>query len=112
MAESTAEKQIRDEWGSLAPDFIDAIQATLVSGDNDALRAQAKDLHAADLADLIQALETDERVGLITALGRSFDGEALAELDEGVRDQLMEALPADVIASAINTLDTDDAAYL
>jgi magnesium transporter len=112
MAEVTAEKQIRDEWGSLAPDFIAEIQAALASGDSEALRAKAKDLHAADLADLIEALEPGERVRLITALGQSFDGEALAELDEGVRDQLMEALPADVIASAINTLDTDDAAYL
>jgi magnesium transporter len=112
MAEVTAEKQIRDEWGSLAPDFIAEIQAALASGDSEALRAKAKDLHAADLADLIEALEPGERVRLITDLGQSFDGEALAELDEGVRDQLMEALPADVIASAINTLDTDDAAYL
>jgi magnesium transporter len=112
MAQITAEKQIRDEWGSLAPDFIAEIQTALAAGDNDALRAEAKDLHAADLADLIGALEADERVRLITTLGRSFDGEALAELDEGVRDQLMEALPADVIASAIDALDTDDAAYL
>ncbi len=112
MADITAEKQIRDEWGSLAPEFIAAIQADLAAGDGEALRAEARDLHAADLADLIEALEPDQRVGLITALGRSFDGEALAEVDEGVRDQLMEALPADVIAFAIKKLDTDDAAYL
>jgi magnesium transporter len=112
MADEATERQIRDEWGSLAPDFIAAIQSALGSGSSEALRAEAKDLHAADLADLIEALEPEERVALIAALGRSFDGEALAELDEGVRDQLMEALPADVIASAINKLDTDDAAYL
>jgi magnesium transporter len=112
MADITTEKEIRDEWGSLAPDFIAAIQAALSSGNSEALRDATKDLHAADLADLIQALESDERVALISALGRSFDGEALVELDEGVRDQLLEALPADVIASAIKKLDTDDAAYL
>ena len=48
-----------------------------------AARATAKDLHAADLADLIEALEPDERVRLIAVLGRIFDVEALAELDEG-----------------------------
>jgi magnesium transporter len=100
MADITTEKQIRDEWGSLAPDFIAAIQEAIASGNNEALRSEAKDLHAADLADLIEALEPDERVGLI------------AGLDEGVRDQLMEALPPDVIAFAIEKLDTDDAAYL
>ena len=36
----------------------------------------------------------------------------LPQLDEAVRDELMEALPNPVIASAIGQLDTDDAAYL
>ncbi len=112
MAATGTEKDIRDEWGSLSPDFLAAMQGALGAGDTETLRREAKDLHAADLADLIAALEPDERVSLISALGRSFDVEALAELDEAVRDQLMEALPADVIASAIRKLDTDDAAYL
>jgi magnesium transporter len=112
MAATGTERDIRDEWGSLAPDFLAVMQGALTAGDTETLRREAKELHAADLADLIAALEPDERVGLISALGRSFDVEALAELDEAVRDQLMEALPADVIASAIKKLDTDDAAYL
>ncbi|TMJ38333.1 MAG: magnesium transporter, partial [Alphaproteobacteria bacterium] len=112
MADTGTEREIRDEWGSLSPEFLAAMQGAVHSGDKEALLREAKDLHAADLADLIEAFEPDERVGLISALGRSFDVEALAELDEGVRDQLMEALPADVIASAIKKLDTDDAAYL
>ena len=112
MADTGTERKIRDEWGSLSPEFLAAMQGAVHSGDKEALLREAKDLHAADLADLIEAFEPDERVGLISALGRSFDVEALAELDEGVRDQLMEALPADVIASAIKKLDTDDAAYL
>ena len=112
MAATGTERDIRDEWGSLAPDFLAVMRDALAAGDTETLRREAKELHAADLADLIAALEPDERVGLISALGRSFDVEALAELDEAVRDQLMEALPADVIASAIKKLDTDDAAYL
>jgi len=106
------EKDIRDEWGSLSPDFLALIQAAIAAGDNEKLRHEAKALHAADLADLIEALEDDDRIRLITGLGRSFEAEALVELDEGVRDQLLEALPADVITSAIRKLETDDAAYL
>jgi magnesium transporter len=112
MADISTEKQIRDEWGSLASDFIAEIHAALAAGNDAALRDIAKDIHAADLADLIEALEPDDRVRLISSLGRAFDGEALAELDEGVRDQLVQALPADVVATAITKLDTDDAAYL
>ena len=69
-------------------------------------------MHSADLADLIESLDQPDRVALITALGRGFDVEALAELDETVRDELLAALPNDVIASAIKKLDTDDALYL
>ena len=103
---------IRDEWGSLSAGFIEAVRAALSANDAEGVRTQTRHLHAADLADLIEALEPEERVALITALGKGFDVEALAELDEGVRDQLMEALPNEVIASAIKKLDTDDAAYV
>ncbi len=101
-----------DDWGVIAPGFVARIVETLDGGEPKAIRALTRDLHAADLADVIEALDQPDRVRLIAALGRSFDAEALAELDEGVRDELMEALPNDVIASAIKKLDTDDALYL
>ena len=103
---------IRDEWGAIAGGYLDRVLGALGSAEPKAIRALMRDLHAADLADLIEALDQSDRVALIAALGRSFDVEALAELGEGVRDELMEALPNDVIASAIKKLDTDDALYL
>jgi magnesium transporter len=103
---------IRDEWGSIDPGFLARVAEALERKDAKLARALTRDLHAADLADLIEGLEPQARTGLIAALGRTFDAEALAELDEGVRDQLMEALPNEVIASAIKKLDTDDALYL
>lgn len=102
----------RDEWGAFRPELISDLLHALDAKDAKTVRAQTRDLHAADMADLLQTLEQGRRVDLITLLGRNFDVEALAELDEGTRDDLMEALPADVIASAIKKLDTDDALYL
>ena len=101
-----------DEWGVIDPAFLTRIREGLDAGETKTLRALTRDLHAADLADVMEALEQSERVRLISALGRNFDAEALAELDEGVRDELMEALPNDVIAQAVKKLDTDDALYL
>jgi magnesium transporter len=91
---------------------VSIVASKLAHGDLKAVRAEVKALHAADLADLIEALEPEQRVGLIAALGRGFDVEALAELDEAVRDELMSTLPPETIASAIRKLDTDDALYL
>ncbi|MBL8908868.1 MAG: magnesium transporter [Rhizobiales bacterium] len=112
MTETQAANAIRDEWGSLAPGYVEAVRRDLADPDPRAIRARVEGLHAADLADLIEALEQTERVRLIAMLGRSFDVEALAELDEAVRDELIEALPPEVVASAIDKLDTDDALYL
>jgi magnesium transporter len=112
MTEIDHIEAVRDEWGDILPDFVASMHDALVRDDVKVVRGKVKDLHAADLADLIEFLAQEDRVRLISALGKSFDVEALAELDPGVRDDLMEALPADVIASAIKKLDTDDAVYL
>ena len=112
MAESAAIEDIRDEDGLLQPEFVARIRAAVAASDGAAARRLTDDLHEADLADLIMALNSDERIRLIELLGRDFDVEALPQLDEAVRDELMEALPNPVIASAVGQLDTDDAAYL
>jgi magnesium transporter len=112
MTEQQGDMRVGDEWGSIAPDFLARVEAALEALDAKQVLAITRELHAADLADLIEHLGQGDRVKLIAALGRDFDVEALAELDETVRDELMEALPNDVIASAIKKLDTDDALYL
>ena len=112
MSEIDHVVQLRDEWGAFKPEIVADLLSALDAKDAKAVRLQTRDLHAADMADLLQSLEQGRQVDLITLLGRNFDVEALAELDEDARDGLMEALPADVIASAIKKLDTDDALYL
>jgi magnesium transporter len=112
MPEQQGDMRVGDEWGSIAPDYLARVEGALEANDARQVRSITRELHAADLADLIEHLEQEDRVKLIAALGRDFDVEALAELDEVVRDELMEALPNDVIASAIKKLDTDDALYL
>lgn len=112
MIETGDALRTHDDWGIIDPDFVERVVAALDGGEHKAVRALTRDLQAADLADLLASLDTVDRVRLITALGRNFNVEALAELDETARDELMEALPNEVIASAIKKLDTDDALYL
>jgi magnesium transporter len=91
---------------------VAAFSAALEAGNADEIKALAQGLRAPDLADVIELLEPDERVRLIETLGTAFDPEAMSELEETVRDQLVEALPNDVLARVIAELDTDDAAYV
>ncbi len=92
--------------------LVAQVGAALAARDVEALRAAVKPLMTADLAELIQLLEPEQRVELIQTLGSDFDHEAWSKLDETVRDQLSEALPNAVIARAVTELETDDAAYV
>jgi magnesium transporter len=112
MSEESEAQGVRDEDGDMRPAFVHAVIAAIAAEDAKAARKLTRRLHEADLADLIALLASDDRVKLVRLLGRNFDIEALPELDEAVRDDLMEALPNEVIAAAIRRLDTDDALYL
>ena len=112
MLEQVGDIQVHDDDGALTADFVHAVSSALADDDQKLARKLTRDLHAADLADLIEQLRRGERVDLIEKLGRTFDYESLPELEEGVRDELMEVLPNRVIASAVRHLGTDDALYL
>ncbi len=112
MSDFTHDTQLRDAWGALRPEFLADIKSALIGQDAKQARTLTRDLHAADLADAMEALPAPDRVSLVNLLGKFFDVEALAELDEGTRDSIVEELPPDVMAAAIKKLDTDDAVYL
>ncbi len=103
---------VRDEDGAISAEFLEAVEHAIDIGDIHELKRLVHDLHEADLADVIELLSPKQRIRLIDMLDRAFNVEALTELDEGVRDELVEALPIRVIARAVRKLDTDDAAWL
>jgi magnesium transporter len=95
-----------------ASDLVGRVADALAAGRDQEATALVADLAAPDLADLIELLDPEARIALIQALGPAFDYEVLSELEEGVRDQLSEALPNELLARAVTELDTDDAAYI
>jgi magnesium transporter len=112
MQDAAGEVQLRDEEGALRSDFLHAVEAALEAHDAQRVRELTLKLHEADLADLIQLLRPDQRAPLIAMLGRDFNAAALSELDEGVRDQVLEAMSTEKVAEALQQLDSDEAVYL
>lgn len=92
--------------------LVPAVAEAVAARDVVRLHALVGGLKAPDLAAVIELLEPQARVDLIQALGQSFDFEVLSELDPGVRDQLTEDLPNELLAKAVSALETDDAAYV
>jgi magnesium transporter len=112
MQDAAGEVELRDEEGGIRSDFLHAVVAALDEEDAAKVRELTMALHEADLADLIQLLRPEQRGLLIATLGDDFKTGALPELDESVRDQVIEAMPTEQVAEAIQQLDSDDAVYL
>jgi magnesium transporter len=69
-------------------------------------------LHPADVADLIELARADEREGLVAALAELVDAEVLAELNDYVRDALIDEMEPQRVADLVGQLETDDAVAL
>lgn len=112
MQDAASEIQLRDEEGGFRSEFLHGVQTALDQGNSSRIRELTLGLHEADLADLIQLLKPDQRAPLIATLGSEFNAAALTELDEAVRDQVLEAMPNEQVAEALQQLDSDEAVYL
>ena len=91
---------------------IGAIKELINKGSNTRLRKRLKDLHYADIAEVIYELSTEEATYLVKLLDSEKTADALAEVDEDIRERILEKLSAKEIAEEIEELDTDDAADL
>jgi magnesium transporter len=102
----------RDEEGAVRADFVDRVRASIHSNDAGGLRALAGELHEADTGDLIEALDPELRRRFVELMGREFDFTALTEVDDTVREEILEEVPTEAIAEGVRDLDSDDAAYI
>lgn len=112
MPDQVEEIQIRDDEGALLADFVRAVESALEETDRKQVRLLAGEIHDADLADLIEILHPEQRGQLIEALGKAFNPGAFSELEETVRDQVLDAMPNAQVAKVVRELDSDDAVYL
>ena len=87
---------------------VAAIVATVRSGDKPLLSNLMDPLHPADIADLLEQIDGADRDALIRLYGREFDGEILSELDESIRDGVIETLSPQVLTQAVREMDSDD----
>ena len=108
-ADSPRHSESLDEENRLKPAFVRRVRDALDQGETDAVYALVEPLHPADIADLFELLDADERAPLAKAISDLMGGEVIAELNDHVRELLVESLPAGAVADIAEQLDTDDA---
>ena len=91
------------------PELVRAVDAALEEGRGADADRLVEGLHAAELADLLEELSSEDRVRLLTQLRDHLDPAVLTHLDEGVREDAFEVLDSAEVAAAITELETNDA---
>jgi magnesium transporter len=99
----------RDEEGELNPEFLALAADAIEASDAERLQTLVEDFHESEMGDLLEALEPEHRHRLIELLGASFDFAALTEVDEAVREEILEELETATVAEGVRELDSDDA---
>src|SRR5246127_25075 len=103
---------MRDEDGEIRHEFVEEISRAIHAAETPVLRAVVAELHEADLGDLIAALQPDDRVSLVELTGTDFDFSALNEVDDTVREEILEELEPETVAEGVRELESDDAVEL
>jgi len=112
MTGTVAAAAFRDDDGAIRAEFLDSVREAIERGDATALQALVGELHEADTGDLIEALDADLRPRFVELLGREFDFTALTEVEDAVREEILEDLPAETVAEGVRDLDSDDVAHI
>ena len=93
----------------LTEDLINNITGLISSNNTSDLKNLVKDIHYADMADIINSLNELDGIYLIKLFDSEKTSEILTELDENVRERILKSLSVKEIAGEIKELDSDDA---
>jgi magnesium transporter len=106
--ETQPENQL-DRDDHLRPEFVRAVLDAVENGDDEGARALVEPLHPADIADLFELTPQEDRAALARAVTDLLGGDVFAEMNDYVREDLIDALEPHQVADLASELDTDDA---
>ncbi|RGP41085.1 Magnesium transporter MgtE [Altererythrobacter insulae] len=101
-----------DEENRLKPEYVRSVREALELRDNNAVYDLVEPLHPADVADLLELFDADDRGLLAAAITDLMSSDVVAELNDHVREDMMEALAPEAVATIVEQLETDDAVQL
>jgi magnesium transporter len=89
----------------LVPDIV-----ALLEDAPESVAAETEEMHAADLADVVEALPQDQRQALLTALPPARGADVLEYLQDRVRTEVLEEMSARDAAQIVTQMTPDDRA--
>lgn len=94
----------------MTTELIEQIKELIEKKDSVLLQDKISTMHPADIAEICGELDIEEARFLYRQLDNEKAADALIEMDEDLRNELLEELPSEAIAKRfVNYMDTDDA---
>ncbi|WP_420860927.1 magnesium transporter [Algirhabdus cladophorae] len=109
MADDIQISEQRDDGAyALAKDLVQSVLDSIANRDAEELHRVLDPLHPADVADLFEQISEEKRAGLLTLWRGGMDGDVLSELEENLREDVIDMLEPAQLAEAVRDLDSDD----
>ncbi|MFT4743567.1 MAG: magnesium transporter [Yoonia sp.] len=99
---------IDDEAFGISDRLVADVMSAVETGQSIYVDALLDPLHPADIAHLIELIDGRQRRDLLNVWKGGMDGDVLSELDEKLREEVIESLAPDEFADAVRELETDD----
>ena len=106
LLKTTGSKKVNLDFNK---DFIDTFSKNIENRNVDLINLTLKDLHEADIANLIENLNPETRTKLIEIESFDIDPEIFIELNESIQAEVLQLLSIDSLIKIIKRLESDDA---
>lgn len=94
----------------VSPELIEKIELLVNTQNDKELHLRLKDLHYADIAEILEEISLDQATYIIKLLDTETTSDVLMELNEVDREKILNNLSPKEIADELEEMDSDDAA--
>ena len=106
------ERVDEEELYGPSEELLENVSAALAAGDIALVENLIEPLHPADVADLIEHLEPEQRKLFLDITRHALEPETISHLDESLRDEMVDQMAPAELAEMVTELDSDDAVDL
>jgi magnesium transporter len=106
LLKSTVKKKVNLDFNK---EFISTFSEKIENGNIEFINQTLKDLHEADVANLIENLNPNTRIKLIELESFNINPEIFIELNESIQSEVLQLLSIDSIIKIIKRLESDNA---
>jgi magnesium transporter len=106
LLKSTGNKKVNLDFNK---EFINTFSEKIENGDVEFINQTLNDLHEADVANLIENLNSNTRIKLIELESFNINPEIFIELNESIQGEVLQLLSIDSVIKIIKRLESDNA---